>query len=58
MGLDQYAVLFTAEEAGDIETDIDWKEEEVSESQWRFLQVWRKHPDLQGWMGLLYWELD
>jgi len=54
MGLDQYAVLFTAEEAGDIETDIPWGEEEIWESQPRLLQDWRKHPNLHGWMEELY----
>jgi hypothetical protein len=58
MGLDQYAVLFTADEAGDRETDISWEEEEeeISGSQMRRLQVWRKHSNLQGWMEKLYRE--
>jgi len=47
MGLDMYAKLYRAKDAGDVQTDID--EEEVAP-----LFYWRKHPNLHGWMEALY----
>lgn len=47
MGLDQYANLYRAEDAAGVSVNID--AEMVAP-----LFVWRKHPNLQGWMEQLY----
>lgn len=47
MGLDQYANLYRAEDAVGVRVDID--AEMVAP-----LFVWRKHPNLHGWMEALY----
>ena len=57
MGLDQYAVVVKAHEAN-TDFSIGWDSDEYSEDQktdkmMRF-SVWRKHPNLQGWMEDLF----
>lgn len=45
MGLDMYAMV-TSEA---VDGEVDFKVEEATE-----LHYWRKHPNLHGWMALLY----
>lgn len=47
MGLDMYAMT-TAQTP---DSDVDFKPVEAQE-----LHYWRKHPNLHGWMGDLYYE--
>lgn len=53
MGLDQYAFAVP----GPLPAPVDFSEDDVIPAdEWAgcIIQQWRKHPNLQGWMELLY----
>lgn len=58
MGLDMYGYTMCAEFAGNRQTDVNVREDEVEQAQLKDIAYWRKFNHLHGWMEDLYREKD
>lgn len=56
MGLDMYGYTMCAEFAGNRQTDVNVREDEVEQAQLKDIAYWRKFNHLHGWMEDLYRE--
>lgn len=56
MGLDMYGYTMCAEFAGNRQTDVNVRDEEVEQAQLTDIAYWRKFNHLHGWMEKLYRE--
>lgn len=56
MGLDMYGYTMCAEFAGNRQTDVNVREDEVEQAQLKDIAYWRKFNHLHGWIEDLYRE--
>lgn len=56
MGMDMYGYTMCAEFAGNRQTDVNVREDEVEQAQLKDIAYWRKFNHLHGWMEDLYRE--